>query len=419
MRLTVIISVLVAVGVIAAVVLRPGDEGPAEQSTASKAPSTSTSLTSDNSGATPSQSSTSATPTAQSSEATEVASAPATPGPAPKKTDLRAPKKVPDLVAPSFDVVRVNRQGDAVIAGRAAPGAKVSVRAGNLLVGTVKADERGEWVLVPLQPLEAGSRELSLEAVGPDKKLLKSKDIVVVAVPERDKEGDSIAVLTPRQGGGASKVLQAPKPKSTAAATQGATTQVAAKPVTEETTASPSVSAQTSASQQTAATAPAAKPAVQAPAPEPLTLDTVDYNDEGELILSGKAPTGSTVQLYVDNRSIGGTEVVNSGSWKLTPKAHVEPGDHKLRVDQIDAAGKVVRRVELPFTRAEPEKTKLAVGQVIVQPGNSLWRIARRNYGRGVLYTVIYEANRGQIRDPDLIYPGQVFTMPEPAASDG
>ena len=48
----------------------------------------------------------------------------------------------------------------------------------------------------------------------------------------------------------------------------------------------------------------------------------------------------------------------------------------------------------------------------IVQPGNSLWRIARRSYGAGLRYTVIYEANRSQIRRPDLIYPGQVFTIP-------
>ena len=53
-------------------------------------------------------------------------------------------------------------------------------------------------------------------------------------------------------------------------------------------------------------------------------------------------------------------------------------------------------------------------GKVVVQPGNSLWRISRRLYGRGVLYTVIYEANKEQIADPDLIYPGQVFKTPAP-----
>ncbi len=71
-------------------------------------------------------------------------------------------------------------------------------------------------------------------------------------------------------------------------------------------------------------------------------------------------------------------------------------------------------RIETPFQRADPQRD-LAPGQaqVVVQPGNSLWRMARRVYGEGTRYTVIYDANRDFIRDPDLIYPGQVFTVPK------
>lgn len=50
---------------------------------------------------------------------------------------------------------------------------------------------------------------------------------------------------------------------------------------------------------------------------------------------------------------------------------------------------------------------------VTVQPGFTLWRIARENFGDGVLYVKVFEANKGQIRNPDLIYPGQVFTIPD------
>ncbi len=57
--------------------------------------------------------------------------------------------------------------------------------------------------------------------------------------------------------------------------------------------------------------------------------------------------------------------------------------------------------------------TRVAI--VTVQPGFTLWRIARENYGDGVLYVKVFEANRDQIGDPDLIYPGQIFTVPDPA----
>jgi nucleoid-associated protein YgaU len=68
--------------------------------------------------------------------------------------------------------------------------------------------------------------------------------------------------------------------------------------------------------------------------------------------------------------------------------------------------------VETPFSRAEVLSALPSESAVIVQPGNSLWRISRRIYGEGVRFSVIYQANRDRIQDPDLIYPGQIFVVP-------
>ena len=76
------------------------------------------------------------------------------------------------------------------------------------------------------------------------------------------------------------------------------------------------------------------------------------------------------------------------------------------------AAGTVAARIELPFQRDRMQEEGLADGRLVVQPGANLWRIARRVYGRGTRYTVIYQANREQIRDPNRIYPGQMFVLP-------
>ena len=57
--------------------------------------------------------------------------------------------------------------------------------------------------------------------------------------------------------------------------------------------------------------------------------------------------------------------------------------------------------------------SSIAGRSVIIQPGDYLWRIARERYGSGIQYTLIYEANKDQIRDPDLIYPGQIFEVPK------
>ena len=93
--------------------------------------------------------------------------------------------------------------------------------------------------------------------------------------------------------------------------------------------------------------------------------------------------------------------------------AAVAPGDHTLRLDQLAPDGRVAARVEAPFRRVLPAELPIAGAQiVVVQPGESLWRIARRLYGDGIHYTDIYQANLSLIRDPDRIFPGQVFATP-------
>jgi nucleoid-associated protein YgaU len=102
----------------------------------------------------------------------------------------------------------------------------------------------------------------------------------------------------------------------------------------------------------------------------------------------------------------------------------VAPGVYTLRVDQVGADGDVVSRIETPFLREEieavaavladqPEQDDFVVAQRTVERGNTLWAIAREKYGEGILYVHVYEANKDQIRDPDLIYPGQIFVLPE------
>jgi nucleoid-associated protein YgaU len=145
-----------------------------------------------------------------------------------------------------------------------------------------------------------------------------------------------------------------------------------------------------------------------------LVVETVDYDANGNLIISGKADKGATVRVYVGGKPVGDAVADAAGHWELRPTVAIAPGQYALRVDQLDATGKVVARVELPFERGEPSAVIAAMknGKVVIQPGNNLWNIARQIYGSGFNYTVIYEANKSQIRDPNLIYPGQIFSTP-------
>src|SRR5258708_29473464 len=121
---------------------------------------------------------------------------------------------------------------------------------------------------------------------------------------------------------------------------------------------------------------------------------------------------GREERVYLDNKLAGAHTAEPTGGWRLMPPADVPPGLYTLRADRVARDGRVVARAELPLRRAAPLGDLTAANFVVIQPGNNLWSLARRVYGQGTQYTVIYQANQEQIRDPDLIYPGQVFQLP-------
>lgn len=284
--------------------------------------------------------------------------APQAPAASSPPASKEAAKPKATVSGPGFDVVRIDPDGNTVIAGRAVPGSDVTILDAGKEIGHARADERGEWVYLPDHALPPGSRELSLRGVDDKGAPVDSRDVVVLVVPEQ-KGGKTLAVRTDRETG-TSTILQGVSP---------------------------------------------------IPAGSVITLDSVDYDETGALSLRGRTTKPGTVQVYLDNAVIGSTKTGDGNGWSLKPEQKAAKGDHVLRADLVDEKGKVLGRVELPFSRVEIAGMPNGL-RVVVQEGNSLWRMARRAYGDGLAYTVIYDANKGQIRDPDLIYPGQVFIVP-------
>ncbi|MDP1627682.1 LysM peptidoglycan-binding domain-containing protein [Parvibaculum sp.] len=274
--------------------------------------------------------------------------------------DAGAADEAADPSIPTFDIVRVERDGSALAAGRSLPGARIQLKANGEVVAETTADERGEWVAVLEEPLKPGTIELRLTASNPDGSVKDSLQVVTVNVPE---DTSKPALVVRSEPGKASTVLQGPGVPADAGS---------------------------------------------------LVLETVDYDEKGNVIVSGRADPGSKVRVYVGGDPVGEATANESGRWELRPETDIAPGQYALRVDQIDEEGRVVGRVEVPFERGEAAAVLAALrdGKVVIQPGNNLWNIARGLYGSGFSYTVIYEANKSQIRDPNLIYPGQVFETP-------
>lgn len=366
-------------------------------------------------------------PAATAQETTTAAAQPEQPAATTQETTV-APAEQPASNAaaepevPTFDTVNIQKTGEAVIAGRAEPGADVVVKLDGKEIGKTTANADGAFVVVPEQPLPAGSGALTIEAKGTDETVaVGSEQSVAVIVPAGQPEKSIVAVVSPDAP---TKILQKPEPQA-------------------EPDASP-------------------KPA------KLVSIDSVDYDTKGNIVFAGQGDEGNTARIYVDNTMLGDAPVGADGNWTFSGTAEIAPGNHSLRVDGLDADGKVVNRVEVPFFREEQSKVADAApaettatqtesataatttdeqaasqpaaeaaqaetaasatqetaatpakpkeGRVVIQPGNNLWRISRVLYGSGAKYTMLFEANKDLIRNPDRIYPGQVFKTPSVAA---
>jgi nucleoid-associated protein YgaU len=278
------------------------------------------------------------------------------------------PKPPATSVPPSFDIARVSPNGDAVLAGRAAPGADVTIAADGKTIARTTADGSGAWATTATLPPGHGAASLTLQSRSPSGAETAGAGSVVVILPESAGPAASpappVAVAT---GPGAAPVLLQP---------------------------------------------PAKLP------PGGISLDALDYGKDGAMRFAGRAPPGSETRLSIDGHTVGTATADAEGRWSLSPdSATVGPGSHRLLLEKIAPNGKVGARVAMGFVR-EPigNEPSVAVGHVVVQPGESLWRIARNTYGQGIRYTIIFNANRASIATPNLIYPGQSFTIPRDGA---
>lgn len=343
------------------------------------------------------QSGSQSTPTGAPAPADPAASAPAK-----SAASQAAPPAIAPLALPTFDVVRVEPGGEAVVAGRAAPQSQVTLHSGERLLGQSGADADGNFVILP-QALSPGEHVLSLRARLGEQEVA-SQQTVTMVVPQRGGGGAIAALDAPNQP---TRVLSSDKP----------------------------------------ADKPADTPGSSADGVKGLRIASVEAMAGGGAFMSGEAPAGAPVRLYLNDSFVAAVTSGPDGKWSVRIGQGMQPGAYNVRADVIGADGKPLGRVEAPFdlplamagaatTAASPPAQSAASAQppaaaqqkdqsapdaavvadlrtARVERGDSLWRISRNIYGEGFRYTQIYDANTGQIRNPNVIFPGQVLVVPK------
>lgn len=300
----------------------------------------------------------------------------------------------------AFDVARIEPTGEAVIAGQATPGATVELLRNGEAHDSVVADQSGQFVMVPPR-LPSGAYDLTLRSKQPDGTQSTSKQSVAVAIEPGATDRPVVGLMTP------------------------------GKP-----------------------TVVLSQPATPMPMAGAVIVEAVEIEPGGKFHASGRARPGAAVRLYLNDTFVASVTAGADGRFAVTINEGVAPGSYRVRLDEVESnSGAVRARAEVPFNvpetvvtgsvpaqataskrpdTAAAKQPQLAAAATTVLPdggspsivvvpriatttvsrGDSLWRLSRLSYGAGTHYAVIYKANREHIRNPNLIYPGQIFVLP-------
>ena len=338
-------------------------------------------------------------------------------------------------VAPVLTTLRFEPDGAVLVSGTAEPLSQVAVMMDGMELERLDAGADGAFFFAGFVGFADAPRVLSVIGDPDGSAMPADRTFVLAANPAPEPELTSdVAVLAEETE------ADDPAPTASSESTAVEETVMADAPV-EVPEVETSQEAPESAEVEAAETSPAV-PAilavteegvdvVQAPraadaSPEVMStvaLDTITYDASGDVQLRGRALGQGFVQVYVDNAPVSRLPVDETGNWR-GDLPDVDKGVYTLRIDEIDAEGDVVSRIETPFLREDPDTVAEVMAEEVedptftvatrtVQPGATLWAIAEERYGAGVLYVTVFEANRDRIRNPDLIYPGQVFVLPE------
>jgi nucleoid-associated protein YgaU len=319
----------------------------------------------------------------------------------------------PKTMLPSFDLVSVQGDGSIVIAGKAVPNARVEASTDARIIGATTAAPNGDFAIVVDEPLEPGAYQILLRQITADSIQL-SREAVVVSIPETN---DGQVLVLVEMAGEASRLIAVPNARS-------------------DDPAAPTV-----------ARGPATAPPAALQHGLSISIEAVEI-EGNNVFVAGAAAPGRRVQAYVDNVLIGEVVASPAGRFLIETDRALASGDHTIRVDALGADGaEVLARAAVPFaneggddlaaaahsmfgtvvsalsggqaaeTAPAAETTDAQPGNVnravIIRRGDTLWQISRRVYGQGVRFSAIYLANQNQIKDPDRIWPGQVFRVPE------
>jgi nucleoid-associated protein YgaU len=295
-------------------------------------------------------------------------------------TSLQPPNATP--AAPlTIDLARVKPDGAAVLAGTAAPNAKIRIFEGDILLGETIANANGEWVIVLEKSLAAGRHLISVAMERSDGTTEMADRNLAVEIYQ-DRETKPLVALLPETATEVPVLIQSPDDADTANPAAAA-------------------SGKAQANRQIAALAPSA----------------IVWRDASRILISGTSKGGVRVTVNDAKGQFGEALILADGAWQVAGSLDMDIAVNQLRFALFDDANQIIARYDLPVKARDLAKGQDGSPLVVVNKGDMLWRIAYQQLGDGVKYVDIVRRNKQNITDPDLIYPKQIFAVPQSSAT--
>jgi len=346
-------------------------------------------------------------------------------------TSLQPPNATP--AAPlTIDLARVKPDGAAVFAGTAAPNTKIRIFEGDILLGETIANANGEWVIVLEKSLAAGQHLISVAMERSDGTTEMADRSLAVEIYQ-DTETKPLVALLPETATEVPVLIQSPDDVDKAKLAATASEATASEATASEATASEATASEATASEAIVvdpAKADAAMPETAAAAPgkaqansqiaasqiAALAPSAIVWRDASRILISGTSRGGVRVAVNDAKGQFGEALVLADGAWQVAGSLDMDIAVNQLRFALFDDANQIIARYDLPVKARDLAKGQDGSPLIVVNKGDMLWRIAYHQLGEGVKYVDIVRRNQQDIADPDLIYPKQIFAVPQSSA---
>lgn len=256
-----------------------------------------------------------------------------------------APVNEVNLEHPIFDIVRVERTGHTVIAGKFRPKATIEIMDGEISIGSTQANKQGHWVLIPEQGLSVGSHELSIRAY-PEKSYepVVSEQTVLIIVPEKqdyvrdlsrerssDYKNQALAILKSEKDAKANGRVLSGKERLSNVPYKLLTKQDFTVSTVEEGGIYLSNRTYSSTVQK-----------------QPISSDFVTFDGSNHLLLAGKGPAGKDVYILLQNDIVAKTKIGINGRWHVKLDYYLGTGKFIFKVFAAEKEGQKLSATALP-----------------------------------------------------------------------